>query len=98
MAIGDDQLDFGRRNAEALDHVLYSARRREHSLQSLVLLMGWKMIVQFGIEAKIGAGRRESHIHMLALAEARRRGVRALRLYRHGDCKPRLRKLQTLIP
>jgi hypothetical protein len=40
------------------------------------------MIVQFGIEAKIGAGRRESHIHMLALAEARRRGVRALRLYR----------------
>src|SRR5450759_4875287 len=75
MAIREAQLDFGMRNAEALDHVFYSARRRKHSLQSLVLPIGWKMIVQFGIEAKVGAGRRESHIHMLALAEARRREV-----------------------
>ena len=61
LAVYDDQLDLGVRDAEAFDHVFNRAGGEKRLLDGFVAPVTGKMVVEFRIKAEVGAGWRRLH-------------------------------------
>src|SRR5689334_13111427 len=66
-------------HAEALDHVLHRRSDIETLPDCPLLLVGWKMIVQFRVKSKVSAGRRMLHLNAGFVAERAKAADRAVR-------------------
>jgi hypothetical protein len=61
LAVDEHQINFRVRDAETLDHILDGGRHEELLLESLVLLVGREVVVQFGVKPNRSTSRRDDH-------------------------------------